>query len=262
MELKCPECGAAIAEADVNTKAGIAVCRACDKMFVVTRRGEEFVAAPADTVPPREEAAAEETAQRPPGFTTSEADGVLTISFPPKGFGQGWRLLSVAVFVLVFAAVLARHVLVHRPAAFFMFMAGAVLLGATALVLLVGGFYLTFGEGTVMLSPAEAVFRRRLFGLSWIERADLGDVARVQPFRMRQRTRIELFTCGLVMGARRCKFFCDLGDAEMFEVADIVNGFLKRVRAPDFTRALDAEHGADDEEEEERASRKDAKTQR
>ncbi len=259
MELKCPECGAAIAEADVNSKAGIAVCRACDKMFVVTRRGGEFVAAPADTVPPREEAAAQgpaaqEPAARPPGYAAAEAEGVLTITFPPKGFGQGWRLLSVAVFALVFAGVLAHHVLAHRPAAFYMFMAGAVLLGGTALVLLVGGLYLTFGEGAVTLSSAEAVFRRRLFGVTWTERADLADVARVQPVRMRQRTQVELFTCGLVMGARRYKFFCDLGDAEMFEVTDIVNGFLKRVRAADFTKAIGAE--------EEGNSRKDAKAQR
>jgi hypothetical protein len=71
---------------------------------------------------------------------------------------------------------------------------------------------------------------------------------------MRQRTRIELFTCGLVVGERRCKFFCDLGDAEMFQLADVVNGFLKRVNAEDFARTIAVK--------EEEASRKDAKAQR
>jgi hypothetical protein len=76
----------------------------------------------------------------------------------------------------------------------------------------------------------------------------------VQPFRMRQRTRIELFTCGLVIGQRRAKFFCDLGDAEMFQLADAVNAFLKRVNAEDFTRSIAVE--------EEETSRQDVKTQR
>jgi len=252
MELKCPECGAAIAEADLNLKAGIAVCRACDKMFVVTRRGEELVAAPADTVPRRAEPEKESAGKRA-SFTASEADGVLTITFPPKGFGQGWRLLSVAVFAILFAVVLARDVLIRRPPAFYLLLVGAVLLGATSLVMFLGGLYVTFGEGTVTLSRAEGVFRRRLFGFTWSERVSLERVTRVQPFRMRQRVRMELFTCGLVIGERRYTFFSDLGDAEMFQVADMVNGFLKRVNAEDFAKAIAVE--------EEGASRKDAKAQ-
>lgn len=253
MELKCPECGAAIAEADLNLKAGLAACRACDKMFVVTRRGERLVAAPADTVPQKAEPA-KESAATPPGFTTSEHDGVLTISFRPKGFGQGWRLLSVASFAILFAVVLARDVLLNRPPVFHLLLVGAALLAATSVVMLIGGLYVTFGWSTVTISRAEGVFRRRLFGFTWNERVSLKGITRVQPFRMRQRTRIELFTCGLVVGERRAKFFSDLGDAEMFQLADVVNGFLKRVNAEDFARTIAVK--------EEEASRKDAKAQR
>ncbi len=241
MELNCPQCGAAITEADLNLKAGIASCRACGAMLVVTRRSGELVATPADTVSPRSEPVTHEDEDRPPSFTTSEEDDVLTITFPPCGFGQGWRLLSVAAFAIVFATVLARDVLVHRPPAFFMFAAGAVLLGAMALVMLVAGLYVTFGTGTITMSPVEAVFARRLFGLTWRERAGMQGVTRVEPFRTRQRTRIELFTCGLMIGERRYKFLRDLGDAEMFRVAEVVNGFLKRVNAEDFSKVLTPE---------------------
>jgi hypothetical protein len=253
MELKCPECGAAIAEADLNLKAGLAACRACDRMFVVTRRGEQLVAAPADTVPERAESA-KEAAATPAGFTASEHDGVLTISFRPKGFGQGWQLLSVAFFAIIFAGVLARDVLLHRPPVFHLLLVGAALLAATSLVMLIGGLYVTFGTSTVTMSRAEGVFGRRLFGFTWSERVSLEGITRVQPFRMRQRTRIELFTCGLMIGERRAKFFCDLGDTEMFQVADVVNGFLKRANAESFAKAIAVE--------EEGISRKGAKAQR
>jgi hypothetical protein len=253
MELKCPECGAAIAEADLNLKAGLAACRACDKVFVVTRRGEQLVAAPADTVPERAESA-KETAATPAGFSASEQGDVFTISFRPKGFRQGWQLLSVAFFAIIFAVVLARDVLLHRPPVFHLLLIGAALLAATSVVMFVGGLYVTFGQSTVTMSRAEGVFKRRLFGITCSERVSLKGITRVQPFRMRQRTRIELFTCGLMIGERRCKFFSDLGDAEMFQLADLVNGFLKRVNAEDFARELAAG--------EERISRKDAKGQR
>jgi hypothetical protein len=244
VELKCPECGAAIAESDVNLKAGIAACSSCDTMLVIMRRGEELVASPADTVAPRGESAAEEEQAAPPSFVVVEEDDVLTIVFPPCGFGQGWRLLSVAVFALVFAAMLAHEVLAYRPPAFFMYVAGAVLLGVMALVVAVAGLYVTSGRGTVALSRDGAEFARRLFGLTWRERASMRGVSRIEPFRTRQRARIELFTCGLVIGERRYKFFRDLGDADMFRVAEIVNGFLKRVNAEDFSSLLTPEAAA------------------
>jgi hypothetical protein len=243
MELTCPECGGAIAETDVNLRAGIASCSSCGAMLVIMKRGEELVASPADTVAPRGEAATDEEQAPAPSFTAVEEDDVLTVEFPPCGFGQGWRLLSVAVFALVFAAVLAREVLVHRPPAFFMYVAGAVLLAMTALVVAVAGLYVTFGRGTVTLSRAEAVFARRLFGLTWRERAAMRGVTRVEPFRTRQRTRLELFTCGLMIGERRYKFFLDLGDADMFRVTETVNGFLKRVNAEDFASLLPPKTG-------------------
>jgi len=233
MELKCPQCGAVIAETDVDAKTRVGSCRACGAMLVVTRRGGQLVVSPADTVPHAGERATPE-GERPPSFTASEEDESLTITFPKRGFGQGWRLLSVAAFTIVFAVVLARNVLVHRPPAFFMFTAGAVLLGLTALVMLGAGLYVAFGRSTVTISRAEAMFGRRLFGFAWRRRADLSGITRVQPFRMRQRSRVELFTCGLVIGERRYTFLCDLGDAEMFRLADLVNGFLKRVNAEDF----------------------------
>ena len=248
MELTCPQCGAAIAEADVNLKAGIASCSSCDTMLVIMKRGEELVASPADTVAPRDESAAEQEQASPPSFTAAEEDNVLTIAFPSCGFGQGWRLLSVAVFALVFATMLAREVLVYRPPAFFMYVVGAVLLGVMALVVAVAGLYLTFGRGTVALSWTEAVFARRLLGLTWRERASMQGVTRVEPFRTRQLARIELFTCGLLIGERRYKFFRDLGDADMFRVTELVNGFLKRVNAEDFAGLLSPETEATEAE--------------
>jgi DNA-directed RNA polymerase subunit RPC12/RpoP len=254
MELKCPECGATIAESDVNLKAGIASCPSCSTMLVIMKRGEELVASPADTVAPRDESAVEEEQAPAPSFTCAEQDDVLTVTFPPCGFGQGWRLLSVALFALVFAAVLAREVLIHRPPAFFMFVAGAVLLAVMALVVAVAGFYVTFGRGAVTLSRTEAVFARTLFGLTWRERASMEGVARVEPFRARQRARIELFTCGLVVGERRYKFFRDLGDADMFRVAERANGFLKRIHAEDFSSLLTPQAGPTESESPDDAS--------
>lgn len=235
MELKCPECGAPIAEADVNLKVGLGSCRSCGATLVVTRRDDELVAAPADTVADRAEPAREQEPHPAPGFTVADEGDVLTITFPPVGFGQGWRLLSVALFAGVFAAMLARDMLAHRPPAYFMFVAGAVFVGALAVGVFIAGLYVTFGVGTVTMRQGEALFARRLFGMTWREHVDVQGVTRVEPFRPRDRMRIELFTCGLVMGGRRAKLFRELGDTEIFRLVDVVNGFLKRVHAEDFS---------------------------
>jgi small basic protein len=238
MELTCPECGAAIAEADLNMRAGLASCRACGAMLVVTRRDERLVAAPADKVSAKPEHAPEpEPAART--FVVSEGDDRLTVTFPPAGFGQGWRYVSVAVLALVFAVVLTRTVLVHQPFAFFMFIAGAVFIALIAVGILIAGLYVGRGVGTITVSATQAEFARRLFAFTWRERAALERGTRAEPFRMRQRRPIELFTCGLVINGRRYKLFCDLGDADMFRLADAVNGFLKRVHAEDFSTLLD-----------------------
>ena len=243
MRLKCPECGAPISEDNVNLKAGIASCRACDRMFVVTRRGDQLVAAPADKVSARPEATELEVSAC--SFVVAEDDERLTVTFPPVGFRQGWRYVSVAVFTLIFAVVMTRSVLVYQPFAFFMFLAGAVLIALIAVGILVAGLYVTCGVGTVTVSAAEAEFARRLFAFTWRERATLERGTRVEPFRMRQRRPIELFTCGLVIEGRRCKLFRDLGDNEVFRLADTINGFLKRVHAEDFTKLLDEKREAD-----------------
>jgi hypothetical protein len=244
MELTCPECGTAIAEADLNMKAGLASCRACGAMLVVTRRNEKLVAAPADKVSPKPEHAVAEPDTAARGFAVTEDGDRLTVTLPPVGFGQGWRYMSVSAFVLVFAVVLARYVLVYQPFAFFMFIAGAVLIALIAVGILVAGLYVTCGVGTITVSSAQAEFARRLFAFTWRERAALDQGTRVEPFRLRQRRPIELFTCGLVIGERRYKLFRDLGDNEMFRLADAVNGFLKRVHAQDFTKLLAGKRGA------------------
>jgi len=41
-----------------------------------------------------------------------------------------------------------------------------------------------------------------------------------------------------MIAGRRYKFFCDLGDSEMVRIADLVNGFLKRTRADNFSKML------------------------
>jgi len=239
MKLKCPECGAPIAEDNVNLKAGIASCRACDRMFVVTRRGGELIPAPADKVARKPEPAAQPLEAGPSSFTVAEQDESLAITFAPCGFGQGWRHLSVAAFGLAFAVVLARSMMEYRPLAFPMFLAAAVLIGLIACAVLVAGLYVSLGVGTITLTRTEGIFARRLFGFTWTERAALDADARVEPFRTRQRTPTELFACGLVIGGRRYKLFRELGDAEMFRLAEAVNGFLKRVRAEDFSKRLD-----------------------
>ncbi|MBN1916423.1 MAG: hypothetical protein JW889_00825 [Verrucomicrobia bacterium] len=239
MKLKCPECGAPISDENVNLKAGLASCRSCDRMFVVTRRGEELVPAPADKASPKPQPTSPSSEAPPCSFTVDEHDGSLTITFPPCGFGQGWRYLSVAAFALVFAVVLFHHVVVFRPLAFPMFLAGAVLIGLIAVAVVVAGLHVSFGVGKVVLARAEGVFTRRLLGLTWTERAPLDASTRVEPFRARQRARIELFTCGLVIAGKRHKLFRELGDAEMFRLAELVNGFLKRVHAEDFSSLQD-----------------------
>jgi len=125
-----------------------------------------------------------------------------------------------------------------------MFLAAAVLIGLIAVAVLVAGLYVSLGVGTITLTRTEGVFARRLFGFTWTERAALDADARVEPFRTRQRTPTELFACGLVIGGRRYKLFRELGDAEMFRLAEAVNGFLKRVRAEDFSRRLDKKAAA------------------
>jgi hypothetical protein len=238
MQIKCPNCGAAIDEADVNLKAGLASCRACSATLVVTRRGDELITAPADVVAHRAEPASEPEPPYQSGFTVADQDDVLTITFPPPGLKQGWRLLSVGLLAIVFAAMLARDVLVHRPPAFYMFVASAVLLVAVAIGVLVAGLYVTFGVGTVTLKRGEALFARRLFGLTWRARVDVRGVTRVEPFRTRDRTRVELFTCGIVIGDRRVKVFRELGDAEVFRLVEVINGFLKRIHAEDYSSLL------------------------
>ncbi len=236
MKLNCPECGAPIDEADVNLKVGLGSCRSCGATLVVTRRDDELVAAPADTVSGRAKPTSTEEPHGAPTFSVADEGDTLTITFPPRGFGQAWRLLSVAVFAGVFAVMLARDVLAHRPPAFFMFVAAAVFLGALAVGVLIAGLYVAFGVGTVTMKRGEAVFARRLFRMTWREAADVGGITRVEPFRARDRGRIELFTCGLVIGGRRYKLFRELGDSEIFRLVDVVNGFLKRVQAEDFSR--------------------------
>ncbi len=238
MQIKCPNCGAAIDEADVNLKAGLASCRVCSATLVVTERDDELVAAPADTVSPRAQPASETEPRPAPSFTVADEGEALTITFPPSGFAQGWRWLSVGLLAIVFAVMVARDVLAHRPPAFFMFVASAVLLAAVAVGVLVAGLYVTFGVGTLTLRRGEAVMARRVFRLTWRARFNVHDVTRVEPFRTRDRTRIELFTCGLVIGERRIKVFRELGDAEVFRLAEVVNGFLKRIHAEDFSSSL------------------------
>jgi hypothetical protein len=242
MELKCPECGAPIDEADVNLKVGLGSCRSCGATLVVTRRDGELVTAPADTVSDRPELAPAEEPHPAASSRVADEGDTLTITFPPPGFGQAWRLLSVAVFAGVFAAMLARDVLIHRPPAYFMFVAGAAFLGALAAGVLIAGLYVAFGVGTVTIQRGEAVFARRLLGITWRERADVRDVTRVEPFRARDRARIELFTCGLVIDGRRLKLFRELGDAEIFRLVDVVNGFLKRLHAEDFSEEIRDRH--------------------
>jgi len=244
MQLKCPECGAPISEDNVNLKAGLASCRACDTMFVVTRRGEELIPAPADRVAAKPEPAAQPVESSPSSFEVAEDDESLTIMFAPCGFGLGWRYLSVAVFGLVFAVVLAGYLIVYRPFGYPLFVAAAVLIGLIACAVLVAGLYVTLGVGTIRLTRAEGTFARRLFGRTWTEQVAFDSNTRVEPFRTRQHTPIEMFTCGLVIGGRRYKLFRELGDAEMFRLADLVNGFLKRVHAEDFSSLLDKDTAA------------------